>query len=349
MGSGGASADISRYYESVCYEKAVKADKSEKVGLVLKRSNVWDTLYISGIKKSSKFANSKLKVGMVIVTINGIKCPKTVKEIQKVMKETKGELTVMAATISKEISLEDDNGPALLPPEKARTEEYIRNKYVKQLAGVVLVKGPIIGWTLYLINRALISEGSKAIMDAKFEFLQEYQLYYLYMAIFIIYLTRLPLVVNSNGARSPTCLDRPDQHIYQVVGTKQLVLMATDGANGRFNRAQRGMYNMDESLPQFLANTLLVAPILGTIVCFLLLPMYAYGRVSFAHAYKADKSTRSHGFLFSMIAEHGMAALVGVIAIKAAFWDDISVESVVEETVLELRHRMQEILNTIAL
>jgi hypothetical protein len=188
----------------------------------------------------------------------------------------------------------DDIGPALLPPEKARTEDYMRNKYTKQLTMVVLVQGPIIGWSLYFINKALISEESQAIMEAKFKFLQVYQLHYLYIAIFMAYLTKLPLIVNANGSRSPARVDRPDQHIYQVVGTKQLVLMATDGVYGRFNRAQRGSVNMDESLAQFLANSLLVAPVLGTIACYFLLPMYAYGRISFAHAYKVDK-TKRHG------------------------------------------------------
>jgi len=220
----------------------------------------------------------------------------------------------------------DDIGPALLPPEKERTEEYTRNKYTKQLTGVALVQGPIIGWTLYFINKALLlSEESQAIMDEKIDFLHSYQLYYLYIAIFMVYLAKLPLIVNANGSRAPARLDRPDQHIYQVVGTKQLVLMATDGVYGRFNRAQRGSMNMDESLAQFLANTLLVAPILGTIVCYFLLPMYAYGRISFAHAYKVDKKSRQHGFMCSMIAEHGMGALVGVIAIKATFGDAIPV------------------------
>jgi len=117
MGSEESSTDISNYYESICYANAVKEDKNEKVGLVVKRSPAWDTLYISGIKETGKFADSKLKIGMVILTINGMKCPKTVKEIQKVMKETEGGLTIMAATISKEITIvgSNANSPAHSP------------------------------------------------------------------------------------------------------------------------------------------------------------------------------------------------------------------------------------------
>ncbi|CAJ1955593.1 unnamed protein product [Cylindrotheca closterium] len=98
--------DISKYYDSICYANILKESKNEKLGLVVKRSSAWDTLYISRIKDTSKFADSKLEVGMVILTINRTKCPKTVKAFQKLMKETtEGDLTIMAATISKEIDI----------------------------------------------------------------------------------------------------------------------------------------------------------------------------------------------------------------------------------------------------
>jgi hypothetical protein len=97
--------NIDKFYESMCYANVVKASKNDKVGLLVKRSYSWDSIYISGIKENSKFADSKLKVGMVILTINGMKCPPTVKEIQKVMKECEGMLTIMAATISSEIDV----------------------------------------------------------------------------------------------------------------------------------------------------------------------------------------------------------------------------------------------------
>ncbi|KAL3928480.1 MAG: hypothetical protein SGBAC_012634 [Bacillariaceae sp.] len=219
----------------------------------------------------------------------------------------------------------DDIGPALLPLEKAKTEESARQGTTKALSIVAFVVGPIIGWALYFINKALISEESQSTMDIKFDFLHAYQLHYVYIAMFMAYLAKFPLMINAGASRGPTRVDRPDQHIYQVVGTEQLVLMATDGAYGRFNRAQRANMNMDESLAQFLANTLLVAPILGTICCYFLLPLYAYGRISFAHAYKVDTKSRAKGFLMSMIAEHVTAALVGIIAIKAMFGASIPV------------------------
>ena len=155
-------------------------------------------------------------------------------------------------------------------------------------------------------------------LQSKFDFIREYELTYVYVAIFMVYMTRLVMVRNANGARGPTRLDRPDQHIYQVVGTDQIVLMATQGAAGRFNRAQRAIFNMDESLSTFLICILLVAPVFGPLVCFFFIPMYSYGRILCAEEYKRDVNARSGGFMYAMIAEHGLAALVGVIAIQSS-------------------------------
>jgi hypothetical protein len=113
--------NIDKFYESMCYANAVKASKNDKVGILVKRSNTWDSIYVSGIKENSKFADSKLKVGMVILTINGMKCPTTVKEIQKVMKECQGNLTIMAATISSDIDVtarSNSNSPVPSPAKE---------------------------------------------------------------------------------------------------------------------------------------------------------------------------------------------------------------------------------------
>lgn len=115
--------NISNYYEKMCYAHAVKENKSEKIGLIVKRSAAWKAIYISGIKENGKFADSKLKVGMVILTINGIRCPSTVREIQMVMKECEGNLTIVAATISSEIDVTatgDGSSPVSSP---TNTEE----------------------------------------------------------------------------------------------------------------------------------------------------------------------------------------------------------------------------------
>jgi len=217
-------------------------------------------------------------------------------------------------------------GPSLLPAEKAKPEEVIYKKYTSDFIKLAFRTGPMIAWTIYLTTtQLLVSAKTKDLIASKIYFLSQYDLYYVYISVYMIYLTRLALVANANGARAPTRLNRPDQHIYQVVGsskdttTTPLVMMANEGVNGRFNRAQRGIMNMDEGLPLFLMNTLLVSVILGQVTSFLLVPLYGYGRVKYAHDYKTSASARMGAFMFAMVAEHGMAALVGLIAIKAVF------------------------------
>jgi len=217
----------------------------------------------------------------------------------------------------------DAVGPSLLPKEKAKTEAEQRAHYIGVFTKLLFLQGPAIAWVLYFLTKYSSSETSQNMLQTKFQFLHDHQLYYPYWAMYSIMLVRCAMMTNSNGARGPTCLNRPDQHVYQVVGTNDLVLMANHGDFGRFNRAQRAIFNLEESLALMVANTLLVSVILGPLVCFLLLPLYAYGRIQFAHDYKEDPSSRGGAFLFCMIAEHGMGALVALIAIKATAGEKI--------------------------
>jgi len=214
----------------------------------------------------------------------------------------------------------DDNikiGPSLLPPERSKTEIEIYTHYMKRFVKLIFIQGPIVAWSIYLVSVFLLSsDKTKELIESKLQFVKDYELQYLYYVVFFIYVVRLQLMANVNGARAPTRLDRPDQHIYQVIGSNDLVLMANDGVNGRFNRAQRAINNMDEGLSLFLVNALLVAPIFGKVVFFLFIPLYGYGRISFGRDYKDSLRGRQRGFMLSMYAEHGMAAFVALIAIK---------------------------------
>merc|ERR1712100_663170 len=93
------------YFESMCFVSAFKADKMDKVGVHVKKNSAWDVIYVSGIKTDSKFASSKLQVGMAILTINGISCPKTVREITDLIRECEGPLTLVAAKTIASIDL----------------------------------------------------------------------------------------------------------------------------------------------------------------------------------------------------------------------------------------------------
>merc|ERR1719310_1855800 len=98
--------------------------------------------------------------------------------------------------------------------------------------------------------------------------------------------------------------------------------MAGTGAAGRFNRAQRGVFNTDEAMPIFLASTLIVSAVFGpAAICLSLIA--AYGRVTFGKKYKESAASRGKGFLPAMIGEGWMAALVLLCAIKGLFYPHI--------------------------
>jgi len=105
---------ISTHYKSMCYVNTVKAEKRDKIGLKVKKSDEWNVIYVSDIKPDSKFSDSKLEVGDVILTINGKQCPKTVKEITKEIMSCVGTLALMCAKLSPAISLIDTT-PAVSP------------------------------------------------------------------------------------------------------------------------------------------------------------------------------------------------------------------------------------------
>eukprot|EP01046_Picozoa_sp_COSAG06_P005450 COSAG06_NODE_244_length_19215_cov_20.256853_3_plen_168_part_00 len=141
------------------------------------------------------------------------------------------------------------------------------------------------------------------------------------LCIYIICLGRNRIMANSNAVRAGARLDRPDQHIYKIMDAKAskdapFVLMANTGWAGKFNRAQRGAFNTDESIPAFLVNTLLTAAVFGpAVVCITLLAVY--GRVTFALKYTEASDKRGAGFLPALIGEQWTAGLVIFTAIKA--------------------------------
>merc|ERR1711924_452964 len=128
------------------------------------------------------------------------------------------------------------------------------------------------------------------------------------LCLWVICYTRSSVVCIANGARAPARVDRPDQHVYKVMvqaGTLKdapYVMMATTGPQGRFNRAQRGVFNMDESGPYLMANIVAASSIFGPLVLVLCI-LVAYGRVTFARKYKNAAGDRGAGFFPAVIGE----------------------------------------------
>jgi len=119
--------------------------------------------------------------------------------------------------------------------------------------------------------------------------------------------------------------DRPDQHVYQLMAETgpladaPYVMLTNVGPVGRFNRAQRACYNLDESMPLFLVGLMLVAAVFGPLApC--VAAVYAYGAATYARLYKNDLNQRLGGFLFLILAYQVSAGLVLLVAVKTTLF-----------------------------
>ena len=199
--------------------------------------------------------------------------------------------------------------PAATPPAATKTEAEARTFYYYLFAKRA-AKTLGIAILLYAFSAHLIPASPVA---TKLQFMHTYSLGFVYAAWYILYITRLYAGLNANGARAPTGIDRPDQHAYEVVGggTVKMSPKETPAAS----RAQRGAYNMDETMPIFISGLLLNGAVLGPAVV-LIAAMYSYGAVLFCNTYTAGGS-RINGFLYKASAESVSAQLALLIAVKA--------------------------------
>ncbi|CAJ1935260.1 unnamed protein product [Cylindrotheca closterium] len=79
----------------------IKANACERVGMTLKKTTD-HKIYIDQIPMGSKFSFTALKPGMVLLTINGKPCPKTIKETRALFSNMgEGELTIMAVNVDR--------------------------------------------------------------------------------------------------------------------------------------------------------------------------------------------------------------------------------------------------------
>ena len=160
-------------------------------------------------------------------------------------------------------------------------------------------------------------------VGAKLQLIADHDLQWVYFAVWIIGLGRSRLMVNANAMRAGARLDRPDQHIYRTMDQQTrgqdvpYVLMANTGSAGRFNRAQRGVFNTDESMPLLLMNTLLAGAAFGGIVMALGL-IVCYGRVTFGLSYTEAKSKRGKGLMLAFLGEAWMGGLVLFAALASS-------------------------------
>lgn len=211
-----------------------------------------------------------------------------------------------------------------LKPEsdKIPTEAAEIKKYMMMVLLIVPVLGQAFAWATYFGCAKWL--GQQELYDRKFGLIREFQLGFVYLAVWIIGMARALLVSNANGARAPARVMRPDQHVYKVMASEgqykeaPFVLMAEEGPQGRFNRAQRGVFNFDESLPFLLVNIILAGFVFGPVVAGLAL-FVGCARVLLGFKYKESTQDRVGGFMLAVIGEKWLEGLVLLCAIKGIF------------------------------
>ena len=157
--------------------------------------------------------------------------------------------------------------------DMTQKESNQRAKYTKTLTRLHLFIAPTIAFVVYALMSKFIP-GQAELFKQKFEFINKYQLQYMYFAFYIFMIPRIYAMINSNATRAPCRLDRPDQHIYKIQAKKTnkqfadapYVLMDNEGVNGVFNRAQRAAFWLDENLTQICCLCILTAPVFGPVV-----------------------------------------------------------------------------------
>ena len=139
----------------------------------------------------------------------------------------------------------------LLPEDKAKSEAQVRAYYFQLTVVASFVIGPILAFGWYFLVTTLVPSQTDLI-QVRLSLLRDYDLIYVYIGYYIIYLARAYAIINANGARGPARVDRPCQHVYQIyaesgpLANAPYVVMVNDsGQLGRFNRAQRAAFNLD--------------------------------------------------------------------------------------------------------
>ena len=215
-----------------------------------------------------------------------------------------------------------------IPGPKSMNEEQARAKYFKLYGGLLFVYAPALAFGLTYVARWKFPKMAE-IADEHLQILADHDLGWLYAAWYIMYLARSYHNINSNGARAGARVARPDQHVYKVyiaagndkkksddAKAPQYVFLENDGPVGKFNRAQRATFHMDES-GAFVVTSMLLAGFVMPKLVYILSACYFLGRVEFANAYTDSLEGRRSKMILYVFPEHIMIAMVGITAVQA--------------------------------
>eukprot|EP01065_Artemidia_motanka_P036791 TRINITY_DN44822_c0_g1_i1.p1 TRINITY_DN44822_c0_g1~~TRINITY_DN44822_c0_g1_i1.p1 ORF type:complete len:214 (+),score=61.74 TRINITY_DN44822_c0_g1_i1:66-707(+) len=150
-------------------------------------------------------------------------------------------------------------------------------------------------------------------------FLADHDLGWLHVSIVLLRMCFFSLQINAGVHRRESKVKVPDQHVYSTYGADEktgYVFLESEGALGRFNRAQRSVFNLMEVLPFAVGYSVLGGYLFPfpTFVCAL---TFSVSRWFSARGYTASAEGRLPGFLVGQISFHVMENLTLFAGLKA--------------------------------
>mmetsp|Transcript_16003 Transcript_16003/g.36645 ORF Transcript_16003/g.36645 Transcript_16003/m.36645 type:complete len:219 (+) Transcript_16003:67-723(+) len=187
----------------------------------------------------------------------------------------------------------------------------------KTAGAIILVSftvGQCITWPIYLF-------GDTYGYDQKIDMLASWKLGWLYLALPLIYYTRQLVSMNASITRISTDVPPPHMYVYKVMtpGDKDklpYVLLEEDGPVGRANRAQRGIDNLMEYLPLYVAYVL-AGGFVFPFPVFVNVVMFMVSRITYARGYTQSAADRQKGFVLFGLTQMNMEGYVVIAAAKA--------------------------------
>mmetsp|Transcript_30090 Transcript_30090/g.70153 ORF Transcript_30090/g.70153 Transcript_30090/m.70153 type:complete len:219 (+) Transcript_30090:120-776(+) len=155
----------------------------------------------------------------------------------------------------------------------------------------------------------------------KVQSVAEHRLGPLYLGFYCLKFCYLFINANLGTRRRPTGVNVPDQHIYKVVtGSNEGAIVLMDDKHelyGPFNRAQRALQNLNESIALLIVDALLVGYVFPS-TTGLFLAAFSACRVKSAMDYTHDREKRVFfGMMANFIASSlgGMALVIGILCV----------------------------------
>eukprot|EP01065_Artemidia_motanka_P010084 TRINITY_DN15293_c0_g1_i1.p1 TRINITY_DN15293_c0_g1~~TRINITY_DN15293_c0_g1_i1.p1 ORF type:complete len:248 (+),score=75.68 TRINITY_DN15293_c0_g1_i1:477-1220(+) len=167
-----------------------------------------------------------------------------------------------------------------------------------------------VSWAIYLSD--------KDKYNARFDSVVRYKLHHMYLALFLMRVGFQAIVFAAASERRCALVNPPDQHVYQVYGAKEpgLVRLVNDsGPVGRFNRAQRAVFNYLEVLPYTLLSYLLAGAIFPK-AAMIIIAVFSVARLGYAIGYAKEPNARGPGLAIGGLAAWCLDALVLLVALK---------------------------------